>query len=261
MADTLNICLGHQPFPEEYASHVDIFLTCRRLYGQNRAIYVDDAIWGPHGGALSEYAQLFWLCDNFDHVVGDTPYVRIFQYRRFVSQNRIGREANVAYISLVSREDLPAFADDFARDMNAELFNRPFQFDGGMLGQFAFGHPLDDLLAVIRFLLQRERITPPAATAFLREEYLIPACNMGVFRRETLKHILALLRPVADFLQSPDFVAREGYNRRSPGFILERLNSFILLDMMRNGQAPQNFGNHIVISEPETSDVGVTIAI
>ena len=249
MGETLNICLGHQPFPKAHADHVDIFLSCRRLHGQNRAIFLDDAIWGPHGGALSEYAQLFWLSDNFDRVVGDAEFVRIFQYRRLVSHSRIGRATTADFFTHINGEELPEFADDFTRDTRAELFNRPFQFTGGMLGQYASVHPMDDLMAVVRFLLQQERITSAAAAAFLREEYLIPACNMGVFLRQTLKHILALLRPTADFLQSPGYEPRNGYNRRSVGFIIERLNSFILLDMMRNGQAPQNFGNHIVISE------------
>jgi hypothetical protein len=256
---TLNICLGHQPFPEAYTDHVDIFLTCKRLYGQNRSIYLDDAMWGPHGGALSEYAQLFWLSDNFDRVVGDAEFVRIFQYRRFISRHGAGRDTNAPYISQIRIEELSQFAADFSRVEDEELFSRPFQFGGGMLGQFAPVHPLDDLLAVVRFLLGREHLSPAMAAAFLREEYLIPACNMGVFRRETLKTILEWLRPVGDYLQSPDFVAREGYNRRSLGFILERLHSFIILDLMRSGQAPQNFGNHIVMSE--INQIGVTIGI
>jgi hypothetical protein len=259
MGDTLNICLGHQAFPATHAGHVDVFLTSRRLYNQNRAIFIDDAIWGPHGGALSEYAQLFWLSDNFNAVVGDTPFVRVFQYRRFVSRHGVGRQASAEYFTHIDSEELARFADDFTRDAGAEVFNRAFPVAGGMLNQFAQVHPLDDLLAVVKFLLQRGRITPPAAVAFLREEYLIPACNMGVFRSQTLKHILALLRPVADFLRSPDYVAREGYNRRSLGFIIERLNSFVILDMMRNGQAPQTFGNHIVISG--TGEVPRTIDI
>ncbi len=259
MGATLNICLGHLPFPEAYADHVDIFLTRRRLDGQGRAIIIDESIWGPNTDALSEYAQLFWLFDNFDAVVGDATFVRTFHYRRFVSRDRVGREANVPYYTYTNLEELSLFADDFTRDTDAELFIRPFQFTGGMLGQFASLHPMDDLMAVIRFLLQRERITPSAAAAFLREECLIPACAVGVFRRQTLKYILELLRPVADFLQSPDYVSRNGYNRRSPGFILERLNSFIILEMMRNDQAPQNFGNQIVISE--TRDVMATVAI
>jgi hypothetical protein len=259
MGVTLNICLGHQPFPEAYADRVDIMLTCRRLYRQNRAIFLDDAMWGPHGGSLSEYAQLFWLSDHFDRVVGDAEFIRIFQYRRFISRNRVGREANVPYLSQITAEDLPVFADDFSRVEQEELFSRPFQFAGGMLGQFAGGHPLDDLLSVVRFLLQRAYFSPETATAFLREDYLIPACNMGVFKRETLRQILMSLRPVAEFLHAPDFAPREGYNRRSLGFIIERLNSFIILNMMRSGQAPQNFGSHVVISE--TSHVGVTVEI
>jgi hypothetical protein len=259
MNSTLNICLGHLPFPETYADRVDVFLTSREIHGHGRAIFVDDAIWGPNGGALSEYSQLLWLSDNFDQVVGESAFVRVFQYRRFVSRNRVGRQATADFFTYIHADELESFADDFARNDEVELFNRPHQFRGGMLSQYAEVHPMDDLLAVLRLLLHTGRITQMAAAAFLREDYVIPSCNMGVFRRQTLKHILNLLRPVAEFLQSPDYVARDGYNRRSLGFILERLHSFIILDLIRTGQAAQNFGNHIVISE--SAEVPRTINI
>jgi len=246
MGATVNICIGHKPFPASHAGHVDIFLTRHQVQGQYRVNFVDEAIYS---GMLGEYAQLFWLNDHFDTVVGDASFVRIFHYRRFVSRDRIGWDADAGYYTRIPVAELVQFADDFTRDSDAELFMRPIQFPGGMLSQFAAEHPLEDLLAVVSFLLKRELMTPAVAAAFLREEHLLPACNVGVFQRQTLQHILNQLRPVADFLQSPDYVARDGYNQRILAFILERLNSFILLEMMRNGQVPQNFGNHILIAE------------
>jgi hypothetical protein len=256
MGATVNICIGHQPFPASHARHVDIFLTRHQVQGQYRVIFVDEAIYS---GVLGEYAQLFWLNDHFDKVVGDASFVRIFHYRRFVSRDRVGWDADVGYYTRIPVAELVQFADDFTRDTDAELFMRPIQFPGGMLSQFAAHHPLEDLLAVVRFLLKRELITYAWAVAFLREEYMMPACSVGVFRTQTLYGVLKQLRPVADFLQSPEYVAREGYNQRILAYILERLESFILLEMMRNGQAPQNFGNHIIISESPTHTITIDI--
>lgn len=249
MANTLNIALGHKGFPTEHGHAVDIFLSSRALYDMRRTIVIDDSYFGPHGSALSEYAQLMWLSDHFDAVVDDFEYVRIFQYRRFVSRDRIGLETNASYISYVTPHEIAAFQDDFLRTSKAELFNRPFSFPGGMLGQYASGHLFDDLLNFVKFLTRSGILNPVQAASFLREDVLIPACNMGVFKRETLRVVLGILRRAAGFLQSPDFVPQVGYHRRSLGFMMERFNSFILCDMMRQNVIPQTFGNHILISQ------------
>ena len=83
--NTLNVCLGHLPFPQTHERHIDLMIAPRLIAGPTRLALVDDSSFGPHGSALSEYVQLLWLLERLDGIAAGCEYVRIFHYRRFVS--------------------------------------------------------------------------------------------------------------------------------------------------------------------------------
>jgi hypothetical protein len=251
VSNTLNICLGHVPFPVEYREHVDLMIAPNLVLGPYRVAVVPDSLFGPNGSALSEYAQLLWLSDNFDAITSGADFVRIFQYRRFVSEKPLPGvpSTNQPWSMTITAGDLASCGKEFDRFCGAELFNRPVRFDGGMLMQYASAHVLEDMLSFVKFLLEIRVFDPRHAAAFLNVEAVIPACNMGTFRKETLRSLLLILKRAAEFLKSSYFVPREGYQRRNMGFLLERLHSFAILQRVQSAMSPRNFGNNIVISE------------
>lgn len=249
--NTFNVCLGHLPFPQSYEDHIDLMISPRTMSVSKQLAVVDDSLFGLNGSALSEYVQLLWLLDHLDDVTVGCNYVRIFHYRRFVSRNepRVGqRSTNQPWSTTIREEDLNSFPSEFERFSETEVFNTPVQFNGGMLGQYAAAHVLEDILNFTKFLVETGVFSRSEAAQFLRENIDIPACNIGVFMIETYRSIFSILRKGAEFVDSPYFVARDGYQRRSVGFLLERLNIYLILKMIRQGDVKGNFGHNMVIS-------------
>lgn len=246
--NTLNICLGHIPFPESFCEHVDLMIAPRLVTGPRRVAVVDDSYFGESGSSLSEYVQLLWLYDHFDAIVSSYEYVRVFQYRRFVARIQFGQPSSAPYANWIRADELSQCPNEFSRSCAGELFNRPFQFDGGMLGQYASWHVLVDMLNFSKFLIEEGIFDPLRTAAFLTESKLIPACNMGNFRTATLREILSTLKRAAAFLRSSYFVSRTGSQRRTVGFLLERLNSYLILMRIGAGASEPNFGHHIILS-------------
>lgn len=246
-ANTLNVCLGHISFPKDFIGYVDVMLSPRQVTG--RAIVVDDSYFGEHGSALSEYVQLLWLHDHFDTIVGDHEFVRIFQYRRFVARTRVGRPSNQEHLRWIRTEELARREKDFSRHSTTELFNQVWRAPRGMLGQYESAHVLIDLINFSKFLLEADILDSKRVATFLRGQAMIPASNMGTFRVATLREILATLRRAAEFIRTSYFTPRTGYQRRVVGFLLERLNSHLLLHRVKAGFTDAALGHHILISD------------
>lgn len=250
--NTLNICLGHLPFPRSHIDHIDLMISPTLVAGPKQLALVDDSLFGPNGSALSEYVQLLWLLDHLDAVALDCSYVRIFHYRRFVSREApiVGqRSSNLTWSTAITEVDLDNFASAFDRFSDNEIFNTPVQFKGGMLKQYATVHVLEDMLNFTKFLIENGIFSDITAVEFLLEQTQIPACNIGVFTLETYRSIFSTLRKAADFVHSPYFVARSGPQRRLVGFLLERLHGYLIFQRIRQGGSIAHFGHNVVISD------------
>lgn len=250
--NTLNICLGHLPFPATHAHHIDLMISPCLVVGAKRFALVEDKKFGPHGSALSEYAQLLWLYEHLDEVAAGYEFIRIFHYRRFVSVTSptVGNQSeNLVWATTISSEHLDAFEADFGRYSECEVYNTPAQFATGMLGQYALSHVLSDMLRFTDFLLKNRLMNSGEAVDFLHQSMLIPSCNIGVWRVDTYRLIFEILHNAAQFLYSQDFVNRPGYQRRSVGFLLERLNSYLLLKSMQIDPGRGVYGHNVVISD------------
>jgi hypothetical protein len=248
-ANTLNICVSHIPFPTAFGHYVDLTLAPRPLDIASPLIVAPDENFGAGGRALAEYAQLAWLSDHFDEIVGGHDFIRLVQYRRFVSRAPMGRPTNCFFANYIGADELGAAEAEFDRHSETGLVNSPVAFpEGGTLAQYAVCHILDDMLAFSAWLIEAGLFTPLAVARFLEEERLIPAGGTGLFPVAVLREIGAKLRSAADFVNSPRYIARKGYQRRLGGFLLERLNSHLLMNLAREGRI-KAAGHYIYISE------------
>ena len=249
MGNTLNICLGHKPFPKEYERHIDVMLSPFPLEVGCKFYHIEDAYFGPHGHALSEYAQLLWVFDHFDSIVGDHEYVRVFQYRRMVSKiSPLPTDSPLPWYQVIPPDQLSIREAEFSRDCHEELFNGVLSNYSVML-YYTSSHVLEDLLNFGRFMMDSGMADQMSVANFLTSNQFMPACNMGVFKRETFHSILSILRAGSQFMYSKYFVPRQGYQRRCMGFLLERLNSAILIERIRTGVYPPNLGYNLVIQD------------
>lgn len=252
--NTVNICLGHLPFPRSHAHHIDLMVSPHILSEVRRLVLVEDRVFGPNGNSLSEYAQLLWINENLSSIAGENRYLRIFHYRRFVAPDEPSNgkaSINLPWATVITEKELVSYDKSFERTVRRELFNTPAQFSGGMIAQYATSHCLEDLMRFSAFLIEKKIMSPISVALFLRESIHIPSCNIGVFTQDSFREIFSILRRAAEFILSEHFIARDGYQRRSVGFLLERLNSFLIINRIREGASEENFGHNIVISDSE----------
>lgn len=258
--NTINICIGHKGFPVAYARHVDIMLTPKPIEDWPQAMIIPPSFYGVSGESLSEYAQLFWLLENFDSISKKFEYVRLFHYRRFVAEHALCGESslNQEWTTTIRPDELCTFEESFRRNSTKEVLNKPMIFnDGGMLMQYAVAHGLSDILGFTDYLLKDGLLNDKDAATFLTSKVLIPASSIGVFKVETFRKVMTILRRSANFMNSPDFVVRPGYQHRSMGFLLERLQSFLLLLHMQMHLDSTCFGVHIVMSDSDVVSVSL----
>jgi len=254
MSNTLNVCLGHLPFPQTHERHIDLMVAPVLIAGPRRLALVEDSRYGTHGSALSEYAQLLWVADHLESLAQGRDHIRIFHYRRLVAASAptVGkRSSNLQWATVIQATDLDAFEAEFDRTSRGDLFNTPVQFQAGMLYQYAANHVLEDMLNFARFLTGQQILSDTECADFLAARVHIPSCNIGVFSTRCYAEIFATLRRAATFLDSPYFVLRPGYQRRSVGFLLERLHSHLILKRIAGKRSPPAFGHNIVISESD----------
>jgi len=249
--NTINICLGHLPFPAQSSQYIDLMVAPQLVKSATRLAIVEDNLFGDIGSSLSEYVQLIWILDHLNQIASGREFIRIFHYRRFSARNKpeVGRQSiNQPWSTTINDFEIMNFENDFSRVNNSEIINTPIKLKEGIIGQYASIHILKDLLNFSNFLMDEKILNPHEAARFLNEDHLIPACNIGTFKIDTYKNIFGKIKMASNFLHSDYFTAHTGFQRRSVGFLLERLNSHLILNLIRSAAIPANFGYNIVIS-------------
>ena len=259
MSKILNICIGHKPFPQAYVHYFDYMLSPFPIASEGRVKVVSQYLFGENGPSLSEYAQLFWVLANLDHLLDGETHIRIFHYRRFVSdgQTGLGETCSLPWAKTVREDQLELFSQDFARSGGSEMVNTPSAFPETILGQYASVCHLEDLLDFARFLIKENILSASDAAQFLLGNVLIPGSSIGVFSVENFRKIFSALFKASTFIKEPSYIARTGYQRRNTGFMLERLNSYLIIKGINEGSLEPKTGVHMIVSDgPEIGVAG-----
>jgi hypothetical protein len=257
-SNTLNVCVGHKPFPSQYWHHIDLMLAPQQLADHPRLQIIPDQTYGPYGNSLSEYSQLFWLNDNLETTLNGRTYLRVFHYRRFVSskQPNCGKKSlNHPWAMTITPDQVQFFSEQFCRFAEKEIFNTPIRLQGGVVSQYQTAHVVEDFYRFCTFLIESNTMDRSTVLRFMRSDILIPSSSICIVHAKTFSDLMLVLRKAAGFLDSHLYVPRYGYQRRSVGFLLERLQSFLILDRLVGQSSQQPFGYHIVLSETDIVEV------
>ncbi|WP_028203331.1 hypothetical protein [Paraburkholderia nodosa] len=248
--NTLNVCIGHVPFPAEHAHFVDLLISPNAVPGNiRRKAIVPDELYGEHGHALSEYAQLFWLFRSLDSIASGYEYLNIFQYRRFISPTPVNapKASNLPWASVVQEVELGNYAYCFERQRANSCFNTPITLGAaGVIAQYHGAHVLEDFLSFTQYMMDEKLFDSSDALKFISQQHFVPSCSIGLYHVDLFRSIFAVLECASKFMNSPRFVARDGYQRRSVGFLLERLHSYLIVEHFRNAGV---FGHNMLISD------------
>lgn len=204
--------------------------------------------------ALSEYAKLFGLADLLAR--GDTRgRIMIFQYRKFLAYREGSRRStNQSFAFAVPPEEaVGLFPTEAEHQANADaMLVSPAVRIGSFAANYAQYHVIDDFVAFTLSL--RATIFDDATCArFLRCGVLISVPSLGVFELPFFLEQMAKLRAVWTHFAANFHVPREGYQQRVGGFLLERLQSFLLWEALVVRKTARARRGHFIVVSPSAA--------
>jgi len=245
-------CIGHKP--PTFLPTVPYTIVSPTMYPELNQLVVPDDLYGEnfHGKILSEYAQLFGLAEYLKDAPRDEK-IYIFQYRKFISLKQpstLSTNLMHAYACNSSQStllfplqnELSALGDDLL--MGKCLINF-----GPIAKDYINNHDGTDFSAFMISLYKVGGFNEQRIKNFINYPILLPVPSLGVFRVDIfLKHMEAL-KLVWTHFADHFFVARDGYQSRVGGFLLERLHSFLICEEVSNKIYNVVHGNQVVVSD------------
>jgi hypothetical protein len=181
-----------------------------------------------------EYASIFNLKIELRNVgVEDGDLITICQHRRFVLNTPKGTPAKNLPANVIAPEDM--LSTDFGLELlprqgQSYLIGSALELSNGMMYQYARSHYIRDILRFCSDLVDADLLTNAEAEDFLNQKVLIPAPNCGTFEVNLFLEIMDFIEAAAEIFWDSGYKVRDDiYQFRVFGFLLERLNSWILL--------------------------------
>ena len=227
MSNHLKLFIGHKP-PD---FGVWPGFTYASQQGGDFPLPTDTTLDQITSNVLSEYLSLFMLRRKLEAEGITEGHITICQHRRFVLNAAMGEKAvNLPSTQMINAETAagldPVLLMPIAGDY---LIGSPLVLGTSILNQYHVHHPLRDLLRFLSDLIDAQLIGAADAHNLLNMNVLIPVPGCGVFPIKTFLKIYALLEKCTLAWHASGYVPRTDYQARSTGFMLERLNSYLLI--------------------------------
>ena len=211
--------------------------------------------WEEHHPVLGGTAGTFALKNLIAQRPAST-HVGICQYRKFVSNARIGGRVAPSYkvMDVVAGGDLSATRlDGVLRPEGRDfLLTRPFTLSNARkldtyLGQFMRVHDVEDLLRFCAEAVEQKVLDKAETESFLGEDVLIAGgVELGIYPAAFWIDTVTAIEGVTRACVQRYPIARAGYGARAWAFCSERLGSYLLLRHLRQTQGgadrPGEFG-------------------
>ena len=212
---------------------------------------------------FNEYSFLFLLRRQLERTAAANDLVTICQYRRFVLNRRVGQQSTTTPWSLtitpqearhlrIVDEVLPAPGQSY-------LIGPGVLLEVGLLGQYSRVHFARDILRFTSAIVDAGLLADHQAFEFLSGNVLIPSPSCGTFRVDSFLQIFRLLEFAASSFWNNGFRPyQHQYQGRVCSFLLERLNSYLLLKYLADhGTNPRDVtGSTTMVSDTAAVKVG-----
>jgi hypothetical protein len=246
-------CIGH--VPPVFAAPLPYTMLCPKPLGLANELVIPDARFGPNinGAMLAEYSQLFGLQDMIEagDLVADKLY--LFQYRKFVGFQFGGGAANAPWVRIVNPEQAAAL---FPTQAQLEAVPQGIvvgsvtPLGSSMAAHYAAVHVIDDLM-MFAAVLPVCGLQPADIRQFITFQGLIPSPALCLVDTTQFLRQMKVLRVAWAAYSRDYFVARQGYQMRVAGYLLERLHSHLLCQWLQDGSQPEvGLGHRFVVTHP-----------
>ena len=245
-------CIGH--CPPVFTPRLDFtFVTSGLPAGENCLFIPDDWLGDAfHGRVLSEYTQLFGLADRLRGTPRDAR-IYVFQYRKFLSL-RAGRRrsVNMPYAFASTRQEAEALfptQEEIDHCTHVHLLGPAIRVRS-LAKDYASSHLVEDFCGLVACLRDVPGFDHRRVRAFVSCQILFPAPSLGVTSTGLFIDQMDTLRSAWGRFHEHYYQARDGYQRRVGGFLLERLHSFLIYEILNgNRDARPLSGHQVVVSE------------
>ena len=184
---------------------------------------------------LSEYHSLFLLRRKLLEAGMVEGSITICQHRRFVLNSPLGVNAeNQSFARVIDASTAARINTQLLEPKHGSfLIGTPLNMSCTLLDQYHAHHPIRDILRFLSDLVDANLLDSADVHSILTANSFIPAPACGVFPMIAFHAIFELLEQCALAWHANGFVGRETYQGRSSSFLLERLNSYLLLHFLR----------------------------
>lgn len=206
----------------------DISLESCTISGFN---YTDDKI-------INEYASVFILRRYLEQKRINSGIITLCQHRRFVLNRNFGEVSKNQPWTHVMATDAAASLDTeqliLPRPGAQNLISSVISLPNGLLWQYARHHHVRDFMRFVAALIDHGILSSSAAENFVRYTWLAPAPSCGTFDVKLFLSISQTLENAATAFWKDGYKPYDDpYQSRVFGFLLERLNSFLLLENLK----------------------------
>jgi hypothetical protein len=233
----------HLPLSVDYPAFVDPLLLgeAQAEGGLNLRDLAPE--WEPHHPLLGGLAGTFAWKNYIVESRPEATHVGLCQYRKFVSNRRLGWRIAKSYSSmdLVSPSVLTrSLLDEAMRPPSDWLLAPAFNLSSwrkssDYLTQYGRAHQIEDLLRFTAEAVEHKLLDKAEAVAFLAEDRLLPGgMELGVFPAAFWIENVTAIESVVRVCVRRFTLAHCGYDARAWAFCAERLGSYLVLRHLRS---------------------------
>lgn len=232
-----HICIGHK-IPDFTLDEKFIFLSPEPIGIENEIVIRDDRFEGGHGGSLAEYSQLFGLADLIVNGTLKIDMLNLFQYRKFISPYAGGYQSVASWVKVISPQQAHAFFPKEAdlRNFKGDLIiGSVLDFSESISNSYAKVHVIDDLVCFAAACAESKYINEKTIKNLSAMTGIIPSPALCYIKTDIFLHLMEILKDVSNIFLEKYHTPREGYQRRSTGYLLERLHGILIFDLIQSG--------------------------
>jgi hypothetical protein len=178
----------------------------------------------------------------------------LFQYRKFIGFRAGGLPATAPWVRIAPPAECGTLMPTLAELQAAPhpvVVGSMFPLGGSIAKNYAMVHVIDDLVAFAG-CLHAAGMNAAEVRRFASFQGLLPSPALCLVDTTVFLRQMRLLRAAWDEYALHARVAREGYQRRVAGYLLERLHSHLLCQSLMDGsQGSIGIGHRYVVMDPQ----------
>jgi hypothetical protein len=228
-------CVGHKP--PDFTPPIDYAMLCPKSLGISNEIVISDDRFGINvdGASLAEYSQLFGLAELIKSGDIAATHLYLFQYRKFISPILGGYESIAPWVKVLSPNMSPHIfpsPEHLYNITNNLIVGDVFNFGESIAQSYSKTHVLEDLTAFTAACAGCDKISPDLIKSLINMNGIIPSPTLCAISVDLFLSLMEVLKEVSEIFMDNYYVRRIGYQSRSTGYLLERLHSQLILQLI-----------------------------